>query len=115
MRGVINNGGSSMAVISVHTFRVKAGRLQEFLKLCAEARKIHEGLGGRVRIWQPAFGGEAATVGYTIEHDDMTAHGTFSDKLQSDSAWQALTKGAQANTDPSVEPVSSALYQESPQ
>ncbi len=115
MRGVIESGGSPMAVVSVHTFRVKAGRLQEFLTLCAEARKIHERMGGRVRIWQPAFGGEAATIGYTIEHDDMTAYGTFTDKLQSESDWQALIQRMGTNTDPSVEPVSSALYQESPQ
>lgn len=104
-----------MAVGSVHTFRIRPGRLQEFLGLAAEAKKIHEQLGGRVRIWQQAFGPESATIAYVVEHDDMSAYGAFTDKLQSDSNWQALVQRVNSNTDPTVEPVSAALFTELPQ
>jgi hypothetical protein len=101
-----------MAVATVHSFRIKPGRLQDVLSVVSEARKIHERLGGRVRVWQPAIGGEAGSVAYVIEHDDMTAYGAFTDKLLSDSEWQALTQRVQGDTNPGTEPLTSTLISE---
>lgn len=105
-----------MAVISVYTLRVRPGRLQEALSLCAEARKIQESLGARVRIWQPVITGQQPnSVGYAIECDDMTAWGAFSDKLESESQWQAFVQKLESNSDPALEMVQSGLYRETTQ
>ncbi len=103
-----------MAVINVTTWRIRPGRIQEFVTNASEARKIHERLGGRVRIWQAVAGGEPNTIGYGIEHDDLTSYGTFSDKLVADSEWQAFILRIQSQTDPGAELASSALYNEIP-
>lgn len=98
-----------MPVISVHTYRIKPGRLQEILGNVGEARKIHERLGGRVRTWQPMVGGEPATFSYVVEYDDMAAYGNFANKLLSDTEWQSFVQRFATNTDPGVEPISNAL------
>ena len=36
------------AIVQVNTWRVRAGRLQEFMATTASAKKIHERLGGKV-------------------------------------------------------------------
>ena len=98
-----------MAVASVHTIRVKPGRIQDFQSINAEGTKILERLGARVRVWRPVAGGEPASVSYVLEYDDMKQFGEFSDKLQSDSEWQALVQRIQSNPDPATEPVSNVL------
>ena len=40
-----------MAVVQAIQFRIIQGKTQEFMTNVAEARKIQEGLGGRVRVW----------------------------------------------------------------
>jgi hypothetical protein len=104
-----------VAVVNVTTWRIHPGRLQEFIANASEARRIHERLGGRVRVWQPIVGGEPSTIGYAIEHDDMNAYGAFSDKLVSDSEWQAFLARIMGNADPGAEMVNSGLYNELPQ
>ncbi len=100
-----------MAVISVHIWRVKPGRLQEVLGYVAEARKIHERLGGRVRTWQPIIGGEPDTFSYVVQFEDIAAYGNFSSKLLADGEWQSFMQRVVGNADPSAELVSSSLLQ----
>ncbi len=102
-----------MAVVAVFSWKVKPGRMQEFRGRVAEAQKIHERLGARVRVLLPQYSGEP-NVAYLLEHDSMTAHGTFSDKLQSDSEWQALTAGFEGNTDIPGELSQASLYADAP-
>ncbi len=80
-----------MAVVQAIQFRIIQGKNQEFMANVAEARKIQEGLGGRVRVWQGTMAGpNTGVVTYTIEHDDLAAFAAFTDKLLADSAWQAF-------------------------
>ncbi|MFQ5472908.1 MAG: NIPSNAP family protein [Dehalococcoidia bacterium] len=98
-----------MAVATIHRFRIKPGRLQEFTKMLAEGRKIHESLGGRIRVWQSTIAGEPNTISYVIEYDDMTAYAAFGDKLRSDRAWQDVVQKARGSADPSAELIGSSL------
>ena len=47
-----------MAVVAVFSWKVKPGRMQEFRGRVAEAQKIHERLGARVRVLLPQYSGE---------------------------------------------------------
>ena len=100
-----------MAVATVATFQVLPGKNQQFQALIAEAKKHHERLGGRVRIWTATIAGENSNnVLYVIEHDDIVAFANFTEKTNADSEWQAFI--AKALADPSSTWVSSSLLNE---
>ncbi len=102
-----------MAVVQAIQFRIHQGKNQEFMANVAEARKIQEGLGGRVRVWQAtAAGTNTGLVTYTIEHDDLAAYAAFSDKLQADSAWQAFAAKTLLSANPTGNILSAALANE---
>jgi hypothetical protein len=85
------------AVAQVATWRPRDGHLQEFLANVATAKKIHERLGAKVRVWQSMFGGQAMTLGYVIEHAGWEAFGKFGAKLEADPEWQSFWSKALAN------------------
>jgi hypothetical protein len=78
------------AVASVAVWRPRPGRLQDFMGVVMRAKKIHQRLGGKVRVWNSQFGGEPLSVGYVIETPDWKAFGEFGAKLEADSEWLAL-------------------------
>ena len=81
-----------MAVAQVAQFRITQGKAVEFNAQVAEAKKIQERLGGRVRVWQAtAAGPNTGLVSYVIEHKDMAAFAAFSDKVATDAQWLAFT------------------------
>ncbi len=102
-----------MAVASIGIWRPVPGRSQDFFAAVAQARKIHERLGGKVRIWQTQFGGTPMTFGYVIEHADWNKFGQFGAKLETDTEWQQLTTDYLAN--PSAELVQSSVVAEPPE
>jgi len=81
-----------MAVAQVIQFRISPGKNQEFNAQVAEAKKLQERLGGRVRVWQAtAAGPNTGLVSYVIEHDNLAAFAAFSDKLSADAEWLAFS------------------------
>ena len=102
-----------MAVATVAIWRPIPGRFQDFVARVAQARKIHERLGGKVRVWQTQFGGTPMTLGYVIEHHDWVGFGKFGAAMESDSEWQQLT--ADYLADPSGELVQSSVISEPPE
>ena len=101
-----------MAIVQVAYWRPIAGRFEDFMKACGQARSIHQRLGGHVRMFQGQLGSDAGTLAYVIEHADGAAFGQFIDKLNGDGEWQQLVASYQQN--PSAEPVRSNLLQELP-
>ena len=101
-----------MAIAQVAYWRTRPGRFEDLIKVCNEARKVHERLGAQVRILQTQLGTDAGTVCYVIEHADGSAYGQFIDKLNSDGQWQQLV--ASFLKDPSGEPERSNLLQDIP-
>ena len=80
-----------MAIRVATRFRIIAGKNQEFLSQVAEGRKIHERVGGKVRVWQATLTGESTgNIAYIIEHNDISAYADFTQKLQGDAEWQAF-------------------------
>lgn len=72
-----------MSIASVYQYQVAAGRMQEVMKAAAEAKKLHESLGARVRVWRASFAGpNAGLVSYVSEFDDYRAFQDFIDGLQ---------------------------------
>lgn len=87
-----------MAVVAqVATWRPRDGHLSEFLANVATAKKIHERLGGKVRIWQSAIGGQPMSVGYVIEHEGWEAFGKFGAKVEGDAEWRNFWTKASSN------------------
>ena len=104
-----------MAVATITRWKVRSGRLADFLVPVTEAKRIVENLGGKVRIWQPVYGGEAGTVSFVVEPADQAAAAEFSAKLQADGEWQALIqKYIMANDNPTADLVGTALVTELP-
>lgn len=102
-----------MAVATVTRWKVRTGRVSDFLVPLAEAKKIVENLGGKVRVWQPVYGGEAGTVSFVIEHADQAAAVAFGAKLQADGEWQALIqKYILSNSDPTGDLLGTAMIAE---
>lgn len=101
-----------MAVASISTWRPRDGKLNAFMENITQAKKIHERLGGKVRVWQTLFGGQTMTLGYVIEHNDMAEFAKFSDKMAADTEWQEFWMNALAN--PSADFLQNSLVQEVP-
>ncbi len=101
-----------MAVVNVTVWRPQDGRAAEFLGQVAQAKKIHERLGGRVRVLQASIGPNPFTVHYVVEHDDERAFGEFMGKMASDQEWQSFWAGALTN--PSAQPLEGSLLADMP-
>ncbi len=100
------------AIAQVATWRIRDGRLQDFMAIAATAKKIQQRLGGKVRVWQTAIGGQGMTVGYVIEHAGWEAFGSFAARLEADSEWQALV--AKALENPTADLLQSSVIAEAP-
>jgi NIPSNAP len=101
-----------MAVAQVAMWRPRPGRYEDFLKVCNQARKIHQRLGAQVRIWQSQLGSNANMIVYVAQHVDGTAFGQFIDKVNADGEWQQLVSSFVK--DPPAEQEQSNLLQELP-
>jgi hypothetical protein len=101
-----------MTVISTNLWLPSPGRLEEFTAAVSVAKKIHERLGARVAVWRTAVGGQANTVAYTTEFDDMASFGTFADKLATDEEWQTFWAAASSSTDAIATLVDTVLMSE---
>ena len=100
------------AVANVNIWRAKEGRAQDFIAKVATAKKIHERLGGRVRVWQTAIGGRAQTIGYVVEHASWEEFGKFGAAMEGDNEWQQFW--ADALLDPTAEILESSVIAEIP-
>lgn len=100
------------AVATVATWRPRDGKLQDFFAKVATAKKIHERLGAKVRIWQTAFGGQPMTIGYVIEHASWAEFGNFGEKMERDTEWESFWRDALAQ--PSADLIQNSVVSEPP-
>lgn len=98
------------AVATVATWRPRDGKLQDFFAKVATAKKIHERLGAKVRIWQTAFGGQPMSIGYVIEHASWAEFGKFGEKIEKDTEWQSFWVDALAH--PSADLIQNSVVSE---
>lgn len=101
-----------MAVALVTQFQINPGRNLEFMSLVSEAKKVHERLGGKVRVWTASVAGpNTGNVSYVIEHANLAAYAAFTDKLLADTEWQAFVVKA-FSTNPTSRVLGSTLATE---
>jgi hypothetical protein len=100
------------AIAQVATWRARDGHLHEFFAKVATAKKIHERLGGKVRVWQSTIGGQPMTVGYVIEHSGWVELGKFGEKLEKDTEWQTFWTDAISR--PTADLIQNSLVTEAP-
>ena len=105
-----------MKVINTTQWKIHAGSLPEFLTSAGEYKKVHERLGGHVRMWVPLSGGQPGTVLYVIEHEDIAAYGAFMKKLTTDAENQKLQKATleRQRVNPIAEMIASTVLSEPP-
>lgn len=103
-----------MRVVSVFTWKIAQGRLQEALGMSETAKKIHERLGATVGTLVPLVGGDPNTLLYTLEHEDIEAFGAFNKKLLADPEWNQLFMAINAaiQENPGTELISTTLLSE---
>ena len=74
-----------MAVRQVVQFEPNPGRFNDMVGYMAEAKKIHQGVGWRVRAWQTIAAGAAGPrVSYVLESDNIVAFLASLEKMQAD-------------------------------
>lgn len=100
------------AVASVAMWRPREGKIQDFFAKVQTAKKIHERLGGKVRVWQSAVGGQPMTIGYVIEHASWTDFGKFGEAMEKDSEWQTFWAAAIAQ--PTADLIQNSVIVEAP-
>jgi len=101
-----------MAVATVTQWAVTPGKQEEFLPNVARAKKIHQRLGGQVRVLQNTFGGEnTGRISYVIEHSDLAAFASFSQQMQADAEWQQLWASVNSGS-PAATMISNSLLAE---
>jgi NIPSNAP protein len=100
------------AVVSIRVWQPHSGRLQDFTARVARAKRIHERLRGKVRVFNSHFGGVPLSVCYIIEHPDWKAFGEFRATVEADAEWLALV--AENTRDPTADLISSQVLVEVP-
>lgn len=100
------------AVAQVAIWRARDGKVAEFFAKVATAKKIHDRLGARVRVWQTAIGGQPMSVAYVIEHASWAEFGKFGEKLEKDTEWQ--TFWAEALARPTADLIQNSVIVEPP-
>ena len=102
-----------MTVMSVTQWKVRPGKMPEFIENCIRAKAIQERLGAQsVRMFMNTFAGlNAGMVTYAIEHENAEAQGAFSDKMNADAEWQEFWQAVN-NDDPSADMVSNSQISE---
>lgn len=88
------------ALLIVNVWRARPGRFQDFIAACTKAKKIHQRLGAKVRVFNAQFGGSPFSTFYTTEHADSNAFGAFGAKLEADAEWLGLVNEWLSNREP---------------
>ncbi len=104
-----------MPVVQRATWKPRPGKLQEFLGNVAQAKKILERLGARVRVMNQVVGTHSPCVLVIIESPDWKAFGERMEKMQTDQEWQAFfAKAGPNNPNPAADLVDTALSADVP-
>ena len=96
-----------MAVVSVHTFRTRPGRLAEHVALTIEGCELLVQKGLQVGALQPIAGGEQGTIIIASSHDDFRDYAAEETRVNADPEFQAFLARAMASD--AAEPVDVAL------
>ena len=97
----------------VLAWRLRPGRLEDFIKIAARADKILRNFGATTRTLNNAVAGDqAGTILYVIECADINAFGALQSRMQTDKEWQAFLAEVDSDRNPTADLVGSSLYAE---
>lgn len=78
-----------MSVVNLFTWQVKPGRQAETMTAVANAKRLFEGLGARVRVYQPLVAGpNVSNLSFLTEFDTMSAYAKFTAAVRDNAEWQ---------------------------
>ncbi len=78
-----------MSVTNLVSWQTKPGRQAETMAAVANAKRLFEGLGARVRVYQPLVAGpNVSNLSFVSEFDTMSAYAKFMAAIQSNAEWQ---------------------------
>lgn len=101
------------SVAQVSSWRVRPGRLNDFMGIAVRADKILRRLGAATRtLNNVAAGKDAGTVVYVVECPDMNAFASLQNRMETDKEWQALLGEVNSDRNPTADLVESELYTE---
>lgn len=104
-----------MATRQVVQWEPMPGRSADVVANMADARKIHERLGYRVRAWQTlAAGATGPRISYVLESDNIAAFFTTMEKLRNDAGWAAFAQRVLNSPTPSARQIASTVGTEIP-
>jgi hypothetical protein len=99
-----------MAVLGTTVWKVRPGKMQEYVANLLTAKKIVERLGARFRVLNQVVGTNAPVTIVVIESADWNAYGALQTKLATDSEWQGFfQKVVVGNPNPSADLVGTGL------
>jgi len=99
-----------MSVTNLISWLSKPGRRAEAMANVGNAKRILEGLGARVRVYQPLVAGpNAANLSFVSEFDTMSAYAKWLAAVQADAEWQALQQTSINSAEPAATMVASTL------
>ena len=102
-----------MATRQVVQWEPSPGRGADVVANMAEAKKIHERLGWRVRAWQTiAAGAVGPRISYVLESDNLAAFFGTLDKASRDADWAAFIQRVLQSPTPSAKQVSNSVATE---
>jgi hypothetical protein len=102
-----------MAVIQTTLWDAAAGRTAEAVAHMAQAKRIHQRLGGKVRALQIQLGGTTAQrLVYSLHYENMSAYASMGAALAADSEWIMFQQTVLGSPSPSATLVSNALSRE---
>jgi hypothetical protein len=79
----------SMSVTNLVTWQIKPGRQAETMAAVANAKRVFEGLGARVRVYQPMVAGpNVSNLSFLTEFDTFSAYAKFSTAVRDNAEWQ---------------------------
>ena len=104
-----------MPVLGTTIWRIRPGKMQDFMANVSTAKKILERLGARVRLLTQMVGTNAPCSIVVTESADWKAYGELQSKLQADSEWQGFfTKVIATNQNPAADMIGTGLSVEMP-
>lgn len=104
-----------MATRQVIQWEPNPGRGGDLIANMAEAKKIHERAGLRVRAWQGlALGVGGPRISYVLESDNLASFLRSLDKVRKDPAWHAFSQRVLQSPAPSAQQISSVVATEIP-
>ena len=99
-----------MSVINLTQWQARPGRIAETMANVVTAKRIFEGLGAKVRVYQPLVAGpNTSNLSFRMEFDTMSSYAKWATAVQANAEWLALQQTAINSAEPAATMVANNL------